>query len=64
MIIGRYSALKGFSLLALVAVAAFLIIFAQNRVVARINSIIIAAEIGWLIYVLWNMWSDKTTKNK
>ena len=59
MIIGKYSALKGFSLLLIALVAVLDIIFAQNRVVARINSIIIAAELGWLVYNLWLKWREK-----
>lgn len=60
MIIGKYSALKGFSLLLIVLVAVLDIIFAQNRVVARINSILIAAELGWLVYNLYVKWSKES----
>lgn len=48
------------ALFVLVLVAVLDIIFAQNRVVARINSIIIAAELGWLVYNLYVKWSKKT----
>ena len=64
MIIGHYSALKGFGLLLMVLVACLDIIFAQNRVVARINSILIAVEIGWLVYNLFIKWSKVNYNNK
>lgn len=52
------------ALIALVLVACLDIIFAQNRVVARINSILIAAEIGWLMYNLYIKWSKVNYNNK
>lgn len=64
MIVGKYSALKGFCLLLMVLVAVLDIIFAQNRVVARINSILIAAEVGWLVYNLYIKWSKTNYNDK
>ena len=64
MIIGKYSALKGFSLLLMVLVAVLDIIFAQNREVARINSILIAVEIGWIVYNLYVKWSKESYEEK
>lgn len=63
-IIGKDSALKGFGLLLMVFVACLDIIFAQNRVVARINSILIAVEIGWFVYNLYIKWSKVNYNNK
>ena len=64
MIVGKDSIWKMLALLALVLVASLDIIFAQNRVVARINSILIALEIGWLGYNLFIKWSKKNYNNK
>lgn len=64
MIIGKNSIWKMLALIALVLVACLDIIFAQNRVVARINSILIAAEIGWLMYNLYIKWSKVNYNNK
>ena len=64
MIVGKDSIWKMLALFALVLVAGFDIIFAQNRVVARINSILIAAEIGWLVYNLYIKWSKVNYNNK
>lgn len=64
MIIGKDSIWKMLALIALVLVACLDIIFAQNRVVARINSILIAAEIGWLMYNLYIKWSKVNYNNK
>ena len=64
MIVGKYSALKGFCLLLMVLVAVLDIIFAQKGVVARINSILIAAEIGWLVYNLYIKWSKTNYNDK
>ena len=60
MITGKNSIWKMLALFVLVLVAVLDIIFAQNRVVARINSILIAAELGWLVYNLYVKWSKKT----
>ena len=52
------------ALFVLVLVACLDIIFTQNRVVARINSILIAVEIGWLVYNLYIKWSKVNYNNK
>ncbi len=64
MVVGKDS-IKKFGILAALVVAGVMdIIFAQNRVVARINSIFIAVEIGWLVYNLFIKWSKKNYNNK
>lgn len=64
MVVGKDSIWKMLALFVLVLVACLDIIFAQNRVVARINSILIAAEIGWLVYNLYIKWSKVNYNNK
>lgn len=64
MVVGKDSIWKMLALFVLVLVACLDIIFAQNRVVARINSILIAAEIGWLAYNLYIKWSKVNYNNK
>ena len=64
MVVGKDSIWKMLALFVLVLVACLDIIFAQNRVVARINSILIAVEIGWLVYNLYIKWSKVNYNNK
>lgn len=64
MVVGKDSIWKMLALFVLVLVACLDIIFAQNRAVARINSILIAAEIGWLVYNLYIKWSKVNYNNK
>lgn len=64
MVVGKDSIWKMLALFVLVLVACLDIIFAQNRVVARINSILIALEIGWLVYNLFIKWSRKNYNDK
>lgn len=59
MIIGKYSALKGFSLLLIVLVAVLDIIFAQNRVVAYINCGVTVVVLSMIVYDLWMKWREK-----
>lgn len=59
MIIGKYSALKGFSLLLIVLVAVLDIIFAQNRVVAYINCGVTVVCLSMIVYDLWMKWREK-----
>ena len=64
MVVGKDSIWKMLALFVLVLVACLDIIFTQNRVVARINSILIAVEIGWLVYNLLIKWSKVNYNNK
>lgn len=64
MVVGKDSIWKMLALFVLVLVACLDIIFAQDRVVARINSILIAVEIGWLVYNLYIKWSKVNYNNK
>lgn len=64
MVVGKDSIWKMLALFVLVLVACLDIIFAQNRVLARINSILIAVEIGWLVYNLYIKWSKVNYNNK
>lgn len=64
MVVGKDSIWKMLALFVLVLVACLDIIFTQNRVVARINSILIAVEIGWLVYNLYIKWSKTNYNNK
>jgi len=64
MVVGKDSIWKMLALFVLVLVACLDIIFAQNRVVARINSILIAVEIGWFVYNLYIKWSKVNYNNK
>ena len=64
MVVGKDSIWKMLALFVLVLVACLDIIFTQNRVVARINSILIAVEIGWLVYNLYIKWSKVNYNNK
>lgn len=64
MVVGKDSIWKMLALFVLVLVACLDIIFAQNRAVARINSILIAVEIGWLVYNLYIKWSKVNYNNK
>lgn len=64
MVVGKDSIWKMLALFVLVLVAFLDIIFAQNRAVARINSILIAVEIGWLVYNLFIKWSKTNYNNK
>ena len=59
IIVGKYSALKGFSLLLIVLVAVLDIIFAQNRVVAYLNCGVAVVVLGMIVYDLWNKWKEK-----
>lgn len=64
MVVGKDSIWKMLALFVLVLVACLDIIFAQSRVVARINSILIAVEIGWLVYNLYIKWSKVNYNDK
>lgn len=59
MIIGKYSALKGFSLLLIVLVAVLDIIFAKNAVVSYINCGVTVVVLGMIVYDLWNKWRER-----
>ena len=59
MIIGKYSALKGFSLLLIVLAAVLDIIFARTPVVSYINCGVTVAILGMIVYDLWNKGREK-----
>lgn len=60
MIIGRYSALKGFSLLLIVLVAVLDVIFARTPVVSYLNCGVVVVVLGMIVYDLYVKWSKET----
>ena len=60
MIIGKYSALKGFSLLLIVLAACLDIIFARTAVVSYINCGITVVLLGMIVYDLYTKWSKES----
>lgn len=59
IITGKYSALKGFSLLLIVLAACLDIIFARTAVVSYINCGVTVVVLAMIVYDLWNKWREK-----
>ena len=59
MVTGKNSIWKMLALFVLVLVAVLDIIFAQNRVVARINCGVTVVVLSMIVYDLWMKWREK-----